>query len=184
MLLPGNARKAALTTHVVASVGWLGAVAAFLTLAIAALISDEPSTVRALYVAMEVLGTAVLVPLSLASFASGLVQSLGTQWGLVRHYWVVLKASITVLATGILLLYLPTLRLLGDAAGSPALTDDRALLPSTSPILHAGAATVILLLAVFLSVFKPKGLTPYGWRMQQRRRATPAASTTPQSTSA
>lgn len=172
MQLPAGARKAALVTHVVTSVGWLGAVAAFLGLAVVAVRSDDSATVRGLYVAMDVLGVGVLVPLSLASFASGLLQSLGTSWGLFRHWWVITKLAISTVATAILLLYTSTLSALGDAAASPTLTDD-GVLPSTSPILHAAGALVVLLIAAALSVFKPRGLTRYGWRRQQQRVAQP-----------
>ena len=158
--------------HVVSSVGWLGAVAAFLALAVAATTSPDPSTVRSLYVAMEVLGLGVLVPLSVASFVSGLVQSLGTSWGLFRHWWVIVKLTITVLSTVVLLMYTGTLRLLADAARSATLVDDRALLPNDSPVLHSAAAIAVLLGAAALSVFKPRGLTAYGWR----RRHLPARS--------
>ena len=167
MVMPPSLRKAALTTHVVSSVGWLGAVAAFLALAVAGLTVDDPATVRSMYMAMEVLGLAALVPLCLASFASGLVQSLGTSWGLFRHYWVIVKLAMTVLATVILLLYLSTLRVLGGAARSPSLADDQRLLPSSSPVLHAGGAIAVLLIAAVLSVYKPKGLTRHGWRKQR-----------------
>lgn len=157
MQLPAAARKTALVTHVVTSVGWLGAVAAFLALAVSALRTADADTQRALYIAMDVLGSAALVPLSLASFASGLVQSLGTSWGLFRHWWVVAKLAISVLATGILLLYV-------------------SLLPSSSPVLHSAGAVVLLLVAAALSVFKPKGLTRHGWlKQQQQRRAAPVS---------
>ena len=174
MPMPAGARRAALTTHVATSVGWLGAVAAFLALAVAAVVSDEPATARALYVAMDVLGISLLVPLSLASFVSGLVQSLGTPWGLFQHWWVIAKLAISVVATAVLLLYTSTLRILGDAAASPSLADDQALLPSTSPVLHSAGAVAVLLTAAALSVYKPKGLTRHGWRRQlQRRPASP-----------
>ncbi|MEX2290564.1 MAG: DUF2269 domain-containing protein [Mycobacteriales bacterium] len=158
-------------THVVASVGWLGAVAAFLTLAVTAVRTRDLETQRALYIAMEVMGYTALVPLSLASFTSGLVQSLGTPWGLLRHWWVIVKLAISLVATAVLLLYIPTLRLLGAAASSPGLADDRTLLPSSSPVLHSAAALIVLLVAVVLSVYKPKGLTRHGWRKQQQGRA-------------
>jgi hypothetical protein len=174
MQLPAGARKAALVTHVVTSVGWLGAVAAFLALAVTAVRTGDAGTQRALYIAMDVLGYAALVPLSLASFGSGLLQSLSTPWGLFRHWWVIAKLAISVFATGILLLYTSTLRMLGDAAASPGLADDRLMLPSTSPVVHAAGALVFLLVAAALSVFKPKGLTRYGWRKQQQRRAAQA----------
>jgi hypothetical protein len=160
-------RKAALTSHVVSSVGWLGAVAAFLALAVAAVTTPDVGSSRSLYVAMDVLGLWLLVPLSLWSFASGLVQGWVTSWGLLRHWWVVFKLSISVVATGILLLYTRTLEQLGDAAQGG---DPHGLLPSSSPVVHATGAVVLLLVAAALSVFKPKGLTRYGWRKQQAAR--------------
>jgi hypothetical protein len=73
--------KAALTAHIAASVGWLGAVVAFLGLAIVGLVSPDAQTVRGAYLVMEPVGWFVLVPLALASLLTGLVQSLGTTWG-------------------------------------------------------------------------------------------------------
>ena len=170
MPLPTRVRKAILVTHVVASVGWLGAVAAFAVLAIVAVRSHDAETVRSLTVAMEVLGTAGLVPLSLASFVSGVVQSLATSWGLFRHYWVIVKLAISVVATVVLLTYTATLQGLADVALAAGPVGDGELLPSWSPVLHSTAALVVLVLAVGLSVYKPKGLTPYGWRVQQAHR--------------
>jgi hypothetical protein len=169
MKLSAGARQAALMTHVVTSVGWLGAVAAFLALAVMAVGTSDAVTQRGLYIAMEVMGYTALLPLSLASFTSGLVQSLGTPWGLFQHWWVIAKLAISVLATGVLLLYTSTLRLLGDVAATVGLADDRGLLPSSSPVLHSAAALAVLLVAAALSVYKPKGLTRYGWRKQQQR---------------
>jgi hypothetical protein len=45
------------------------------------------------------------------------------------------------------------------------------LLRDPSPVLHAGAALVLLLVATTLSVYKPRGLTRYGWRKQREQRA-------------
>lgn len=169
MIMSPALRKAALTAHVTSSVGWLGSVTAFLALAVAGLASDDDQTVRAVYVAMEVLGWTVLVPLAVAALATGLAQSLGTPWGLFRHYWVLLKLAMTVLATAVLLLYTTTLTYLADAASQPATVGrDVGVLPSASPVLHSGAALIVLLVAACLSVYKPRGLTNYGWRKQQR----------------
>lgn len=55
--------------------------------------------VRAAYLAMDLTGRFVIVPLSLGSLLTGRVQSLGTTWGLFRHYWVLMKFQITILAT-------------------------------------------------------------------------------------
>src|SRR5438128_247342 len=104
MMTPGL-RKLALTTHVTSSVGWLGAVAGFLCLAIAGLGSGDPQIVRAAYLAMHVTTWFVIVPFSLASLLTGLVQALGTTWGLFRHYWVVTKLLLTSFATLLLLVH-------------------------------------------------------------------------------
>ena len=154
-------RKLLLTNHVVLSVGWLGAVAAFLALSIAALATTDPRTVRALYIAMQPLAHWVLVPLSIASLVSGLVQSFVTPWGLFRHYWVICKLLINLTATGILLLYLRTVDHLSDLARSAPATSD---LANPSPVLHSAAALIGLLVATFLSIYKPKGMTKYGQR--------------------
>lgn len=169
MIMPAGVRKAALVAHVTSSVGWLGAVAAFLTLAIAALHTADTDTMRSLYIAMEVLGWTVLVPLAAASLVTGLVQSLGTSWGLFRHWWVIVKLAITIAATLILLAYTSTLGTLADAARSPS--GHLSLLPSASPVLHSGAALAALLAAAALSIYKPPGLTRHGWRKQQHRRS-------------
>ena len=170
--MPPRLRKFALTTHIVSSVGWLGAVGAFLALAVIGVASDERQTVVAAYIAMEAAAWLILVPLAIAAFVSGVVQGLASKWGLFRHYWVIAKLLITVIATVVLLLYMQTLGTLADeaASGSAAGALDR--IRSTSPVVHAAGAVVLLLVASLLSVFKPRGITRYGWRKQRERRAT------------
>lgn len=169
--MPPGLRKFALTAHVTASVGWMGAVAAFLALAIAGLRSRDTQTVRAAYLAMDLTAWAVIVPLAFASLFTGIVQSLGTSWGLIRHYWVLIKLLITVLATLVLLMHMPAI---GQVAGLAAVTtlssgDLRALRVQVA--VDAGAALVVLLVATVLGIYKPRGLTPYGWRKQTEARA-------------
>src|SRR5713101_4804178 len=103
-MTPGP-RKFALTTHVTSSVGWIGAVGAFLALAIAGLGSQDAQVVRAAYLAMHLTTWFVIVPLTLAALVTGVVQSLGTTWGLFQHYWIVTKLLLTVLATILLLVH-------------------------------------------------------------------------------
>jgi hypothetical protein len=168
MTMSPRLRKLALTAHVVCSVGWLGAVAGTLALGVAGLTSQDPQMVRAAYLAMESTGWSVLIPLSLTSLLTGLIQSLGTKWGLLRHYWILMKLLINVLATAVLLLYMQTLSVLADIASSGA---DLSVLRSPSPVLHAAAAMLLLLAAATLSVYKPRGMTRYGWRKQHEQRA-------------
>ena len=162
MLMPPRLRKLALTAHVTASVGWLGAVAVFLGLAIIGLTSPDPPTVRGVYLVMEPAARFVLLPLAIASLLTGVVQSLGTAWGLVRHYWVVFKLLITVFATVILIQYMETFAYMAGIAADPRAGPE--VLRNPSPMIHAGLALLVLLVANVLAVYKPRGTTPYGRR--------------------
>jgi hypothetical protein len=126
--------------------------------------------VRAAYLAMDLTGWFIIVPLSFASLLTGLVQALGTDWGLFRHYWVLMKLLINILATLLLLLHMqPVSHVAGVAAEATLSSADLRGLRSQL-VADAGAALVALLVATTLSVYKPRGLTRYGWRKRQEQR--------------
>jgi uncharacterized membrane protein len=164
MIMTPRLRKLALTAHVTSSVGWLGAVAGFLALAIAALRSQGPETVRASYSAMELTGWYVIVPFCVASLITGLVMSLGTPWGLFRHYWVLVKFLITVISALILFGFTQTLTSLGEMAADPTLSMGELGNLKQSPVLHSGGGLLAIFVATMLAVYKPWGMTPYGRR--------------------
>lgn len=168
MRFPPGLRKFVLLTHITTSVGWLGAVVAYLALDITATTGRDVQTVRAAYVAMDVTVSQVIVPLALASVLIGVVNALGTPWGLFRHYWILFKLLLTTSAATVLLAETSTVHHLAGAATSSADPRD---LPGTLP--HSIGGTVVLLLVTILSVYKPRGLTRYGWRRQQARRPRP-----------
>ncbi|HEX6623882.1 MAG TPA: hypothetical protein VF064_09225 [Pyrinomonadaceae bacterium] len=117
---------------------------------------------------MEPAAWLVLVPLAFASLLTGLVSSLGTTWGLFRHYWVVFKLLINVFATIVLLIFMETFRLMAAAAADPIA--DLGEVRSASPVVHAALALLLLLVATVLGVYKPRGMTRYGWGKQQVQR--------------
>lgn len=155
--------------HVASSVGWLGAVAAFTALAVVGLTSDDAQTVRGAYLVMERAAWFVLVPFAFASLLTGLVQSLGTSWGLFRHYWILFKLLINLVATTVLLFYMETFGSMARVAADQSADLD--LVRNVSPALHAALALLLLLTATVLAVYKPRGLTPYGRRKQREQRA-------------
>jgi hypothetical protein len=161
-------RRLALTAHVASSVGWLGAVAAFLALGVVGLTSEDAEVVRGAYLVMEPAAWFVLVPLAFASLLTGLGQSLGTTWGLFRHYWVLFKLLINVFATIVLLIYMETFGFMAGVAADPSA--DLGELRSASPVLHAIFALLLLVVATTLAVYKPRGMTPYGQRKQREER--------------
>ena len=100
-------RKLTLTAHIVASVGWLGAIVAFLVVALNASWRTDDARVRSAAEAMQLVGWSAIVPFSIAALLTGLVQSWTTQWGFFRHYWVIAKLLITVVSSGLLLQGMP-----------------------------------------------------------------------------
>lgn len=171
MMMPPLVRKLALTLHVTCSVGWLGAVAVFLALAIVGLTSEDAQLMQAAYLAMDVSTSLVIVPLSLASLVTGLIQSLGTPWGLFRHYWVLAKLVITVPSTIILLMHTGAIRTMALVAGGMHVAGGDLRELQVQLVVTAGAALLALLAATVLSVYKPRGVTPYGWRIQRKQRS-------------
>lgn len=161
MATSARVRKMALVAHIGASVGWLGAVFCLLVLAVVGVTSSDPGAVRGVYLAMEPVAWFTLVPLAFASLITGLVQSWMTPWGLLRHYWVLFKLAITVVCTGVLLLYMRTFEAMTQAAASDAAVET---VRNPSPVVHALLALLALGAAMVLSVFKPKGLTRRGRR--------------------
>jgi hypothetical protein len=157
MTMAPRLRKLVLTTHISSSVGWFGAIAAFLALSVTGLVRQDPQLVHSADLGMSWIGWFVLVPLSFASLLTGLIQSLGTEWGLFRHYWVLAKLLMNVFANIVLLLFMQRL-------GSSTYSG------SDAPQVHAVVALLLLLVATILSVYKPRGVTPYGWRKQRERR--------------
>ena len=179
MIMSPGARKLALTTHVACSVGWLGSVAVFLALAVIGLASEDAPLVRAVYRAMEPVTWLVIVPLSLASLATGLVQSLGTTWGLFRHYWVVVKLALTILATLLLLLHTRPIGYLADVAAEGAAIGGELGRLRIQLVADATGALLLLLMTTALSVYKPRGMTPYGQRKERAQRRAAASVSTP-----
>jgi hypothetical protein len=105
------------------------------------------------------IGWQVIVPLGLASLLTGLVQSLGTAWVLFRHYWVLLKFVLTVIATVLLLLHMTLADRLADTTNQTGFCTSRLYGLRIQIIADAAAAVVLLIVNTVLSVHKPSGKT-------------------------
>ena len=160
MIMAPRWRKLTLAVHVVTSVGLLGGVASFLLLAVVGLTSPDIGMVRAAYPAMALIAWVIVVPLALLALVTGLVESLGTKWGLIRHYWVIVKLALTVIAIIVLLLQMGTVSYLGHVAASMQPGD--LVEPRTVMVVHSGGGLLVLLLPLALSIYKPRGRTGWG----------------------
>jgi hypothetical protein len=156
-----NTRKLALSAHVTSSIGWLGAVASFLALAIAGTTSQDAQMVRAAYLAMDLTYWYVIVPLGLASLLTGLISALGTEWGLFRHYWVLAKLSLTIPLTALMLVHTQPVAYVAGLAAERTLSGGDLGALRIQLAAYAGAALLALLVATVLSVYKPRGVTRY-----------------------
>jgi hypothetical protein len=161
-------RKFVLAAHLTFSVGWIGTVIAYLALGLSAVNSEDSQTIRAAWTAMEIVGWYVIVPLAVASLLTGLIMALGTKWGLFRHYWVVISFGLTVFATAVLLLHMPSVSTTADIAQRVEGAELNAL---GGDLGHPAIGLVVLLAVQVLNIYKPSGLTRFGWRREQERRS-------------
>jgi len=154
------------TVRVPYSDGLLGAVASFLALSIAGLTSQDAETVRGAYLSMNLIGQFVIVPLCFAALLTGIVHSLGTEWGLFRYYWVLLKLILTVGSTVLLLVhqFMAVARAARLVSASAAGTMPSVGHLGTELVTKAGLAIGVLIVITTTSIYKPWGLTPYGRR--------------------
>lgn len=167
-LSPGL-RKLALATHLTLSVGWLGAVVAYIALDLTVATRNDPGAVRAAWIGMGAVANSVIVPFALGSLLTGLLMALGTKWGLFRHWWVLISFVLTVLAVLVLLSETTLISSMAAMAADPA-TADAQILAAPPTLLHSVGGLVVLGVIQVLNVYKPQGLTPYGWRKQQEVR--------------
>lgn len=133
--------------HIVASVAWMGGSAVLFVLTLAVLTGGAEAAWA--YPAAELVGSTVVVPLSLAALLTGLISALGTRWGLFRHWWVTVKLGTTALMVVLNLgLLMPGLRAMAElGAAAPDASGDALFGPVVS--------FTLLAINVALSVYKP-----------------------------
>src|SRR5215212_8163986 len=172
--MPPRLRKLVLTVHVVISVGWIGIEAGLLALGLAGLYTRDPEVLRTAYVAVGLFGGIFLVPVSIGALITGVLLSVGTPWGLIRHYWVLVKFVLTVALTvgGILVLNQKLQEAAVRVSEVPLSTLTSADVGTLRFQIVAAVSVALLLLitATALSVYKPWGRTWFGRRKVIARR--------------
>jgi hypothetical protein len=152
-------RKLVLAAHVILSVGLLGISTALLVLATVAAATSDAATAQAAYRSLGIFTRGVVQPVAIGALVSGLVLSLGTAWGLVRHVWIVTKLALTaaVILCGMLVVGPSVKQAIAMTSGAaPPAGADLGSLPVV--LVAASGVNVILLgAATVLSVYKPRG---------------------------
>lgn len=169
MIMKPGLRKTALTAHVMFSVGWFGMVVVFLILSLVGMTSQDPQLVRAAYLAMKLAAWFAIVPSAFLSGLTGVISSLGTKWGLFRHYWVLLKLLITIGAAFLLMVHTQVVDLLASIAAKTGVLDAYPSGMQIKMIDTSGGTLVVLIMLTGLAVYKPRGRTPYGQQKQDER---------------
>lgn len=149
--------KLVLTSHLTFSIGWLGAVVVFIALAITGLKSADSQISRACLIAMEISAWFVIVPFSLTSLATGVLQAVATKWGLFKYYWIVVKLFLTLASTLLLLLHMKPISYLASAASNTSFQKSKQAAQLIDLIAKAGGAVLVLVFITALSVYKPWG---------------------------
>jgi hypothetical protein len=156
IIMSPRLNKLMLTTHITFSIGWFGTVAAFLALSIAGLSGNE-QVVRACYIGMDLIAWFIILPFCICSLLTGLAQSLFTAWGLFKHYWIVVKLVLTLIATLVLLAHMQPITYLAKVAADTPLSLPELMNLRIRLIADAGAAMFVLLATTAISVYKPWG---------------------------
>ncbi|MQA10499.1 MAG: hypothetical protein GEU98_18470 [Pseudonocardiaceae bacterium] len=153
--LPRRWRQFVVLLHVILSVGWLGVAASALVLSIVAFFETRVPVLRAVYEFHGMLIAVLTRPIGIGAVVTGIILSLGTKWGLVRHYWVLTKF---VLSIGAILLSAMVQTELIEVGLAYANTPGSAELASAqSGILLVAIFHVVALgLSTGLSVYKPR----------------------------
>lgn len=158
-------RKMILCLHVISGIGWMGVDIALLVLLITARTTDEPALVASGFNAIRIIVPVAVPPLSLAILATGLLLGLGTPWGLLRHWWVLVKLILSLIMTVLVFVALVpgvnaiNVRVAGDSSAD-ALRATLGDLP-TGLLFPPVVSFLMLGVATVLSIFKPWGRTPW-----------------------
>ena len=172
MQMSNSLRKLALTSHITFSVGWLGAVVVFLVFAITGLNTTDNELARAMFVSLETCTLFVIVPFCIASFLTGMVQAIGTKWGLIKHYWIIVKLLLTLFMTLLLFLHLkPIETLSAAAANSSSFSAANESGAAMELIKKAAAAIIGLITVVGISVYKPWGKTKFALKGERQTKS-------------
>jgi len=162
-------RRVWLTLHIGVSAGWLGVALTMTALAITGVVTDSHSVRHGAYELLHIVDLAAAIPSMALSIITGLVVSLGTKWGLVKHWWVLVKFGISL-----------TIPVIAGTLES-SLADELAIRtadPAGQPggvgialTVCLASFTAALWIATILSVVKPWDRTRWGRAAEARQHA-------------
>jgi len=147
-------RQWLLLLHVVLSVGWLGARAGNLVIAVDAARTASPDVRRVCYELVDRLDFALVIPLAFRSLASGVLISVATKWGLVRLAKLALTLAVIAFSTFGLGVWVET-------SVAATARSDAASPAAVALVVGAAGNIVVFLFMTWASITKPWPRTPW-----------------------
>jgi hypothetical protein len=169
-------RQLLVFAHVALSLGWMGAGAANVVLAMTAGYTATPEVRRVCYHMIERIDAYLVIPGAFGALVSGLVLSAVTPWGLTRYWWVLVKLVLTVAV------------IVYSTFGVGAWVEQSILAttaadvesPVAGPLAYGALLNIVaFLLMTWVSVAKPWGTTPWAADRKRAGRRAARAATTP-----
>lgn len=141
---------------------------AFLILSITAVSTNDEGILKACYISMNVLAKTSVRASAIGALVTGILLSVLTPWGLFKHYWIIAKEGLTILAiiVGPIGMVSWTLKAvtLTTSDGLNALQDP-AFIVNSGQMWVGITLQIISIVAMFaISIFKP-----WGARKQKNR---------------
>ncbi|MEU9282337.1 DUF2269 domain-containing protein [Streptomyces sp. NPDC048342] len=154
-----------MAVHVVTSVGWVGLSLSMVVLAVMGHTTEDAAIAKGVYYAMYVFDDTSVTVFSVTAAITGILLSCGTKWGLLLHWWIVVKWVITLFMTvfawfvihPVVMTARERTAVAGGSPPEPGAAAD--FLLWSVPLLF-----VLLTVAAVVSVYKPWGRTARGRR--------------------
>lgn len=158
--LGARTRKSVLVVHIVSVSAWIGMVVMAVVIFTAVVTNDDD--VRSLsYQALELFLVWPMVTAGLICLASGVVLAMGSKYGVLRYWWVVIKLALNLVLTTLALVALRPAVAEAAEQGRRLQAGDIESIAVGDLVFPPIVSATALLIAVMLSVFKPWGRT---WR--------------------
>lgn len=155
--LSTRTRKLVLLVHIAAAGAWLGLDLVLGSLIVTGLTSADATSAAASALSLAAFATWPLLAVGAVTLASGVLLGLGTKYGLVRYWWVLVKLIVNVvLVTLVVVLLWPGIAEAADS-GRAALADDTAPAPRWTMVFPPIVSSTAVVVAMTLAVFKPWG---------------------------
>ena len=152
-----TARRAVLTVHILGAGAWIGIDVVLGVLVFTAMLTSSPDTEALCYRVLELFAVWPLIAAGLTTLVSGVVMGLGTNYGLIRYWWVAVKLALNILLVTLVVFALRP-GLAEAAAYGEALAAGGTARPDVSGLAFPPVVSgIALVTATVLSVFKPWG---------------------------